>query len=498
MHPPPGRAEVLDFPGSSLTRPRRPFGPSARPRRIAAPMHRPWGRTLAGRFLGICLPAAAVLLGGLRGLPAPLPPIRREGPARPGLRRRDLRPRCRTLESRPRRALRHVERRLRRGETLAEVLRGLGLAASRRASPRWRPSARHRRAASAAGRHAATWPAVAPDGELAAFDLELDGRGDALGRPRGRGLAIDLARRSRGRSRPGPSRVSSTVLSRARSSEAGAPPDLAYAVGRGPAVGPRLQPRPPDAATGSRSCSRRSCLEGSASRLGNVLAVRYANRGRTLEAYRFGDGRVLRRRGPAAAEDVPALSDALLARHLALLDPALPPGPEGRPAALRRRLRRARGHAGARHRRGSGHSRRLGRRRRQDGEGAPSERLRHRLPSPLPLRRRAPSRRPRARRARSSATSERPASRPGRTSTIACSRTGAGSIRCRSIASPPTRFRPPGWPSSVRARDRMRESLAQGRRSAHRAPGPAARSGRGTQSERCRRLSPRERAARET
>ena len=234
------------------------------------------------------------------------------------------------------------------------------------------------------------------EGRLERFELALAGRGelrlerDADGWRR---ASASSSARCGGGSISRPARRRARGVDRARRQRTA---DARLRHGRRAAVGPRLHPRPaagrplPHAlrgglARGRVPRDRNACWRSPTPR----------TRGRSLEAYRFGDGAVvLRRRGPAAAEDVPALAAALLARHLALHEPPLPSGPQGLPAALRRRLRRAGGHAGARHRHRHGDLRRLGRRRRQGGEGPASEPLPDRLPAPVALRQRHPLRQP--------------------------------------------------------------------------------------------------------
>lgn len=247
-------------------------------------MHRPWGRTLAGRFLGICLPAAAVLLAGLAD-PGSLPPSVGKDLLAPAFAGVDLQSPS-AAPSAPSPSLRKVERRLRRGETLAEVLRGLGLTG---------PAA-HRLLA-AVGRHVELRQlrdgtlcvaSIGADGGLAAIALELDGRGILSATAEGgewQATWRAFTRSVETRSVQG----ELTGAFEAAVAKAGAPPDLAYAAAE------VLQwdlDFNRDLRRGDRFeiLFEEVLLEGKRFALGHVLAVRYVNRGRTLEAYRFGDG----------------------------------------------------------------------------------------------------------------------------------------------------------------------------------------------------------------
>jgi hypothetical protein len=94
---------------------------------------------------------------------------------------------------------------------------------------------------------------------------------------------------------------------------------------------------------------------------------------------------LLRRRGPTAAQDVPALTAALLAGHVELLRPPFPPGAQALPASLWCRLWRADGYSGAGNRQRCRDLGRLEWRGWQDGQGPPPQRLSHRLPTPVAI-----------------------------------------------------------------------------------------------------------------
>ncbi|QQR75197.1 MAG: peptidoglycan DD-metalloendopeptidase family protein [Holophagales bacterium] len=178
------------------------------------------------------------------------------------------------------------EARLGRGQTVAEVLRGLGLSGSEaQALVAVSASFVDLRQLPDGTRWAAGLDA---DRHPTSFELEIDGRGVFSAERASEGWKGSWRAFSR------------TVERRAIQGEvngafegaveqAGAPGDLAYAVAE------VLQwdlDFNRDLRRGDRFeiLFEQILLEGKPYSLGNVLAVRYTNRGRTLEAYRFGSG----------------------------------------------------------------------------------------------------------------------------------------------------------------------------------------------------------------
>ena len=261
---------------------------------------------------------------------------------------------------------------LRRGETLGALFAELGLT----------PAEAHAAAEASRAfvdprqlRPGATWRAYSTaEGRLERFELALDGRGELrLERDADawRASFREFQREVRRRAISG--RLEGALEESIE--RAGADGTARLRHGRSAAVGPRLHPRPAAGRPLPHSL-RGGLARGRVPRDRNRGGARLRPgrrpqlRGLPLRRRRL----VLRRRRPPAAEDLPALAAAVLARDLALHEPPLPSDPQGLPAALRRRLRRAGGHAGARYRLRHRELRRLGRRRRQDGEGPASER----------------------------------------------------------------------------------------------------------------------------
>ena len=244
-------------------------------------MGRPWGRTVTGRLVGLLLPAAALFLGGLAdpgSIPASgEPDLQAAGPLR-GVAGDELR-----AKEPP---LRRVGAGLRRGQTVAGILSGFGLQAteSQELVEILARSADLRRL----GEGTPCVGLLDASGGLVGFELEMDGRGrleasrtgdrwNAIWRPFERSVAV---------------RSVQGVLEGAFENaveRAGAPSELAYAVAdvlqwdldfnRDLRAGDRFE-----------VLFEESFVEGRSFGLGNVLAVRYQNRGRVVEAYRFGKG----------------------------------------------------------------------------------------------------------------------------------------------------------------------------------------------------------------
>lgn len=247
-------------------------------------MPQPWGRTLAGRLLGLFLPASAVVLGGLAdagststaGLASDRAAALSASRVPATLQR---------LGNGPL-AAHHLENRLARGETVAEVLRKLGLNGGE-------TQALVTVAASFVDlrqlREGTRWAAgLDTDRRPLSFELEIEGRGvfsaekaSEAWKGHWRAFARTVERRA----------VQGELLEafEAAVEQAGAPGDLAYAAAE------VLQwdlDFNRDLRRGDRFeiLFEQILLEGKPYSLGNVLAVRYVNRGRSLEAYRFGSG----------------------------------------------------------------------------------------------------------------------------------------------------------------------------------------------------------------
>ena len=248
-----------------------------------------------------------------------------------------------TRPARPRRASPSSPSSL-RGETVADVFGKLGLAGGElREATNALAGKVDLRALKAGNRYSAFFN---PDASLASFEMTLDGSGRVEMIRRGERLAQRLGALPAPRRGPFPP-------GHARRLAGGVDPQgRRPAVPRLPAcrrlpVGPRLHQGP------QAGGPLRGPLPGGPARRpvprhrhgpgGDLRQPRAAPRGLPLRRRQ----RLLRRRRPADAEDVPPLAAALLARHLGLQPPPLPSGAQRVPAALRRRLQRAGGHARA-------------------------------------------------------------------------------------------------------------------------------------------------------
>ena len=246
--------------------------------------------------------------------------------------------------------------RLRAGETLGEVLvdQGLEPAAAELAI---RAAAEHvdLRKLKPGERYT---PAFDRSGALVGFSLRVEGRGalelDARGERLEQRVASVRREPDRARHRRNARKLARSRDARRRRAGGGRLQD-----GRRPAVGRRLQQGSParrHLRRGLRRGPPRPALPRRRQPAGGGARERRPP-ARGLPFRR----RLVRRRRPAAREAVPALAAAVHADHVELQPPPVPPGPQVVPAALRRRLRRAGGDAGARDRVGRGGARRAGR-----------------------------------------------------------------------------------------------------------------------------------------